>query len=201
MSYPCVICDAILYETDTVATCSFCGQETPAEYLCPNGHYFCEECRLADLPQVVERVCEGTRETDPGLIVNLIMKHPIVVMHSPRHHVLVAPAMLAALANSGQRPLKPGRLESAIKRTGDIPFAVCGTRGECGGAGFHSDRGLVSQGQGAVAGPARYRRGAAGHRRGRRSPLLQTERLTVPGDGGRFPEARVGPGLAIDHPL
>ncbi len=133
-SYPCVICDAILYETDTVAMCSFCGQETPAEYLCPNGHYICEECRLADLPQVVERVCEGTRETDPSIIVNLIMKHPIVVMHSPRHHVLVAPAMLAALANSGQRPLKSGRLESAIKRTDDIPFAVCGTRGECGAA-------------------------------------------------------------------
>jgi hypothetical protein len=66
MSYPCVICDADLYETDTVAVCSFCGRETPAGYLCPNGHHVCEECQLADPLQVVEWVCEGTRERDPG---------------------------------------------------------------------------------------------------------------------------------------
>lgn len=76
MPYPCAICDADLYETDTVAVCSFCGRETPAEYLCPNGHHVCEECQLADPLQVVERVCEGTRKPDPGAVVNLIMKHP-----------------------------------------------------------------------------------------------------------------------------
>jgi hypothetical protein len=134
MSYPCVICDAELYETDAVAVCSFCGRETPAGYLCPNGHHVCEECQLADPLQVVEQVCEGTREPDPGAVVNLIMKHPAMVMHGPVHHALVAPAVLAALANSDQRPRKPGRLGSAIKRTADIPFAVCGTRGECGAA-------------------------------------------------------------------
>jgi len=79
---PCVICGAELYETDTVAVCSFCGRETPAEYLCPNEHHICEECQLAHPLQAVERVCEGTWETDPGLIVNLIMKHPVMVMHS-----------------------------------------------------------------------------------------------------------------------
>lgn len=134
MSYPCVICDADLYETNAPAVCSFCGQETPAGYVCPNGHHICEPCQLADLPEMVERVCEGTRETNPCAIVNLMMKHPLIVMHSPQHHVLVAPAILAALSNTGQRPLKPGRISSAIKRTEDIPFAVCGTRGECGAA-------------------------------------------------------------------
>ena len=131
---PCVICGAELYETDTVAVCSFCGRETPAEYLCPNGHHICEECQLADPLQAVERVCGGTWETDPGLIVNLIMKHPVMVMHSPYHHVLVAPAVLAALSNSDQRSLKSGRLASAIERTADIPYGVCGTHGECGAA-------------------------------------------------------------------
>ena len=46
----------------------------------------------------------------------------------------MAPAVLAALNNKGLQVLKPGRLASAIKRTADIPFAVCGTRGECGAA-------------------------------------------------------------------
>lgn len=134
MSYTCAVCDQELFEIDGVAVCYFCGQLTPAEYLCPNDHHICEECQLASWPQVIERVCQNSRECEPGAIVNRIMKHPISVMHSPQHHVLIAPAVLTALHNSGQRPLKPGRLASAIERTTDIPFAVCGTRGECGAA-------------------------------------------------------------------
>jgi hypothetical protein len=134
VSYPCVICNAELIEVDTTATCSFCNQEAPAAYLCPHGHHICEACQLADLPEMVERVCAGTEETDPAAIVNLMMKHPLVVMHSQQHHVLVAPAVLAALANTGQYTLKPGRIAAAIKRTAEVPFAVCGTRGECGAA-------------------------------------------------------------------
>jgi len=134
MSYNCVICGGEQEQLDTSAVCTFCGQETPAQYLCASRHHICEECQLADWPQVVERVCEGTRETDPAAIVNLIMKHPMSVMHSPQHHIVVTPAVLAALSNSGLRPLKTGRVASAIERTKGIPLGVCGSRGECGAA-------------------------------------------------------------------
>jgi hypothetical protein len=134
MSYLCVVCGAELELVNKLAACTFCGLETPVRYQCAAGHYICEECQLADWPQVVERVCEGSRETDPAAIVNLIMKHPMSVMHSPQHHILVTPAVLAALRNSGQRPLALGRLASAIERTRGIPLASCGTRGECGAA-------------------------------------------------------------------
>jgi hypothetical protein len=134
MSYRCVVCGGELEQVDTVAACTFCGHEAPAQYLCSAGHHICEECQLADWPQVVERVCEGTRERDPVAIANLIMKHPMAVMHSPQHHILVAPVVLAALRNNGLRPLKPGRLASAIERTRGIPLGTCGTRGECGAA-------------------------------------------------------------------
>lgn len=130
----CFVCGGELEQVDTVAECTFCGRETPAQYLCATKHHICEECQLADWPQVVERVCEGTRELDPIAIANLIMKHPMAVMHSPQHHILVAPVMLAAMRNNGLRALKPGRLESAIERTRGIPMGVCGTRGECGAA-------------------------------------------------------------------
>lgn len=134
MSYFCVVCGGELEQVDRVAVCIFCGQETRAQYLCTAGHHICEECQLADWPQVVERVCEGSHATDPAVIVNLIMKHPMSVMHSPQHHILVTAAVLAALRNSGVRPLKPGRLASAIERTKGIPLGVCGSRGECGAA-------------------------------------------------------------------
>ncbi|HMN60332.1 MAG TPA: DUF5714 domain-containing protein [Anaerolinea sp.] len=134
MTYLCTVCGSELFRTDTEAACTFCGQKTPARYLCPNGHHICEECQLADWPKVVERVCEGSQATDATDIVNLIMKHPMSVMHSPQHHILVTPAVLSALRNSGQHPLSTGRLASAIERTKGIPMGACGTRGECGAA-------------------------------------------------------------------
>lgn len=134
MSYPCSLCGRELEKVDTVAVCTFCGHETPAQYLCAAGHHICEECQLADWPEVVERVCEGSRATDPAAIVNLIMKHPMSAMHSPQHHILVTPAVLAALHNSELCPLKPGRLASVIERTQGIPMGACGMRGECGAA-------------------------------------------------------------------
>jgi len=134
VTYLCVVCGDKLEQVDTVAVCTFCGHETPARYQCPKGHHICQECQLADWPQVVERVCDGSHDADPVAIVNLIMKHPMSVMHSPQHHIMVTPAVLAALRNSGQRPLTPGRLASAIKRTRNIPLGACGIRGECGAA-------------------------------------------------------------------
>lgn len=134
MPYSCSMCDAELIEVDTTAICSFCNQEAPAQYLCPQGHHICETCQLAHLPEVVERVCAGTEETDPAAIANLMMKHPLIAMHSRQHHALVAPAALAALRNTGRHPLASTAIGAAIKRTSDIPFAVCGTRGECGAA-------------------------------------------------------------------
>ncbi len=134
MAYPCVICGSELQLVNTTAVCSFCNQETPTRYLCEKGHHICEECQLADWPQVVIRVCEGSKETDPSKIVNLILKHPMAVMHSPQHHIVVTPAFLSALRNSGIRLLSSGRLSSAIERTQGIPLGACGTRGECGAA-------------------------------------------------------------------
>lgn len=132
MLYHCSICGAELIERETEAICTFCGRLTPAEYICPQGHHICEECQLAPMPQVVEWVCENTTEKDPSHIVNLIMKHPAMLMHSAQHHFIVAPVILAALANAGEFTLHKGRIRAALRRSSDIPFATCGTRGECG---------------------------------------------------------------------
>jgi len=134
MAYPCVICGSELQRVDTTAVCTFCNQESPARYLCKNGHHICEQCQLADWPLVVERICDGSTETDPSRIANWIMKHPMAVMHSPQHHIIVTPVFLSALRNSGVRSLNPGRLSSAIERTQGIPLGACGMRGECGAA-------------------------------------------------------------------
>ena len=134
MAYLCPICGAELREEHTRAVCSFCAEETAVEWRCPNGHAVCEACQLADLPEMIRRVCAGSHETDPASITNRMMRHPLVTEHGPQHHLLVAPAVLTALANSGQRPLKPGQLGAAIRRSSRVPYGACGTRGECGAA-------------------------------------------------------------------
>lgn len=136
MSYPCLICgaDLIELESETPSRCTFCGQVQPVYYLCPNGHAVCDDCQVAEPAEFIRRVCAGTQETDPIAIANLIMKHPIMVMHGPHHHALVAPVALTALANRGQIEFRPQRLEAVMHRTADIPMGVCGTRGGCGAA-------------------------------------------------------------------
>jgi hypothetical protein len=134
MAYICSVCGSELIQAGSTVPCTFCGQPSPAKYLCPNGHHICDDCQLADWPEAVERICAGSHETDPARIVNLIMKHPMSVMHSPQHHILVTAAVLAALGNTGQKSIPTGRLTAAIERTKGIPLASCGTRGECGAA-------------------------------------------------------------------
>lgn len=134
MVYYCPICSEELNRVDQLAICTFCGKETQARYLCSQGHHICDECQLADWPDLVERVCEASSEKDPSRIVNLLMKHPMSIMHSPQHHIIVTAAILSALRNTGIKPLKPGRLASAIERTKGIPLGSCGMRGECGAA-------------------------------------------------------------------
>lgn len=134
MSDGCFFCGGELEPVNTMAVCTFCGCEAPAQLLCAARHHICEDCQLADWPQVVERICEGSRQKDPAAIANLVMRHPMSVMHSPQHHILIAPVILAALRNSGLHSFGPGRLASAIERTKGIPLGVCGSRGECGAA-------------------------------------------------------------------
>lgn len=134
MVYNCPICGEELKKVDQLAICTFCGKESQARYLCSQGHHICDECQLADWPDLVERVCENSKETDPYKIVNLIMKHPMSIMHSPQHHIMVTPAFLSALRNSGKYNFGPGRIASAIERTKGIPLGSCGSRGECGAA-------------------------------------------------------------------
>lgn len=132
--YLCLICGQEMEKTEKKENCVFCGKREKADYLCPDGHYICEECRLADVCELIERVCRNTKETDPLRLVNLIMHHPAIPMHSAHHHYLITPIVLTVLANLGQYRLKAGRIKSAIKRTADIPYAVCGSRGDCGAA-------------------------------------------------------------------
>lgn len=128
----CPICGQELQERESVCICSFCGKQEQGEWVCPSGHYTCEDCRLASPAEAIERVCLETRSQNPLEIADLLMRHPAFKDHGVEHHLLVAPVMLAALANSNQTRVDKAKIHSAIKRLVDIPIGVCGSRGDCG---------------------------------------------------------------------
>jgi hypothetical protein len=127
----CPLCGAELQEKRRMQTCSYCGALEECDWFCPDDHFICEECRTAQPVEIVERVCRVTTSPDPVWIANLIMRHPLFSESGPEHHLLVAPAILAALRNQGQR-VKRSAVRAALGRMKDIPVGVCGTRGDCG---------------------------------------------------------------------
>lgn len=130
--FTCPICKSELIETNQVAICSFCGNQEEAEYICPNGHYQCDDCRMTTQTEIIERVCLHTKNSNPIAIANLIMKHASFNQYGVEHHELVAPVILAAIRNTGKIDVTDGRIKAAIKRGSKIPYGYCGIMGTCG---------------------------------------------------------------------
>jgi len=130
----CIICDKPMQPKREIAVCSFCGKKEVSDYVCPDGHYVCEDCRTASLEEIVKKVCVATRETDPVKIAILLMKHPAIQMYGPEHHYLVSNVLLAALRNLGKFNIDKSSFEEAIKRGKRMPLGSCGLLGTCGAA-------------------------------------------------------------------
>ena len=130
----CIICNKPLQLTWEIAECSFCGKKEIGDYVCPEGHYICEECRAASSAEIVKKVCITMRETDPMKIAILLMKHPAIQTYGPEHHFLVSSVLLAALGNLGKFNIDNSAFEEAVKRGKRIPLGSCGLLGACGAA-------------------------------------------------------------------
>ncbi|MEM4246675.1 MAG: hypothetical protein QW390_05215, partial [Candidatus Bathyarchaeia archaeon] len=81
--YRCVVCDSEMSPSPLEAECSYCGKREKTDYICPRGHYVCEECRLSDAEKLVRKTCKHIKDGDPLRIAKLLMRHPAVSMHGP----------------------------------------------------------------------------------------------------------------------
>jgi hypothetical protein len=133
--YYCIICGKLMQSTTENAVCSYCKKEEKADYVCPNGHYVCEECRLASGEQLILKTCKASVEVDPIKLAILLMKHPAIPMHGPEHHYLVGCSILSALKNSKKFEIKDKDLEGFLRRVKKFPYGSCGLLGVCGAAG------------------------------------------------------------------
>jgi len=133
-TFYCCICNKPMSPSLEIVSCSFCGKREKADYVCPESHYICEECRLASSEILVEKVCKATKETDPIKIALLLMKHPAVPMHGPEHHYLVCASILAALRNLDKFKIDDSAFDMAISRGKKVLLGSCGFWGVCGSA-------------------------------------------------------------------
>ncbi len=129
--FPCPICGTILEKHATAAECMYCGKKEETNFICPEGHFQCESCRLSDPQEIIERTCDNHDGTDPFELADLIMKHSSFNPHGIEHHLLVAPVILTVCKNSGV-DISLKKIKTAMNRVKDIPYGACGSRGACG---------------------------------------------------------------------
>lgn len=130
----CILCNKPMQRSSKIIKCSFCGKKENADYVCPDGHYVCEDCRIAPPDKLVTKVCKATEEKDPMKIAILLMKHPAIQMYGPEHHYLVSCVLLAALKNVGKFEIDDSAFEKAVSRGKRILLGSCGLWGVCGAA-------------------------------------------------------------------
>jgi len=130
--YFCIVCGKPLYSPPGEAACSFCGNREKADYVCPDGHYVCEACRLASAQDLVMRTCEASNETDPMQIALLLMKHPAIPLHGSENHLVTAYSLLTALRNSGKIGVGKPEFHKANQRVKRASHGICGSWGVCG---------------------------------------------------------------------
>lgn len=131
-TYFCIVCGNRLSTVVGETVCSYCGKRERADYVCPDGHYVCEACRLASAQDLVWKTCEASNETDPMRIALLLMKHPAIPLHGSENHLVTAYSLLTALRNSGEVQVGKPEFHKANQRVKRASHGICGSWGVCG---------------------------------------------------------------------
>lgn len=132
IKFYCSICGEELIQKEGTYKCTYCGKEEIGEYICPNEHYICEDCRILNQEEITIKFLNYTKEGDILKNLNLLMKHPSFNIFGKEHHFILGPVVLTSLKNQGKINWDTRRNIALIKRTSFIPYGVCGTIGTCG---------------------------------------------------------------------
>lgn len=79
-------------------------------------------------------LCLTQNSKNPIQIARQLMHDPIIAMHGPEHHFLDGAALLTAVHHSGVEFDLTSSLEELLKRSSQMPGAICGHWGVCGSA-------------------------------------------------------------------
>jgi len=131
--YRCFICGKPMKRVHKRVPCIYCGKEEISDFICENGHYICQECRLSKPRELVMKTCLASKEKDPIVLATKLMLHPAIPMHGPEHHYLTSAVLVTVAKNNGIEPFE-NSIRDAINRSRRIPLGACGLWGDCGAA-------------------------------------------------------------------
>mgnify|MGYP006274261931 CR=1 FL=1 len=131
----CMVCGAPLqYRTAAEPqACHYCGQTSPANALCAEGHFVCDACHGEDALEVIRHLLVHSTECDLIALLDRIRRHRAVPIHGPEHHSLVPGILVAAYRNAGGS-VGEAEIEQAIRRGATIAGGSCAFLGICGAA-------------------------------------------------------------------
>ncbi len=126
----CMICgEELSYLTAAIpVTCTYCGKQESANIHCPAGHYVCNECHASDSIQVITQFCLSSPSKNPMKMAMTIMKHPVMPMHGPEHHAMIAAVLVTAYKNLTGKATDED-IKEAIRRGATVPGGYCGLYG------------------------------------------------------------------------
>lgn len=76
VKFYCSICKSELIENEGIYKCIYCGNEEKSEYICPNGHYICEECRILNQEEITIKFLNYSKEVNILKNLYLLLRHP-----------------------------------------------------------------------------------------------------------------------------
>ena len=134
-NFNCLICGSPLEYLllNEEMTCYYCGKKFSANVRCNQGHYVCDACHAKDAYGVITSYLLTTKQNDPMLMAEDLMKHPAVKMHGPEHHYLVPAVLVTAYCHvAGRMGELEHLLNETAKRASIVPGGFCGFYGSCG---------------------------------------------------------------------
>jgi len=129
----CMICgEELEYLTAAVpAACVYCGKKESANIHCPSGHYVCNECHASDSIKMITQFCLVTNSKNPMEMAITIMKHPVIPMHGPEHHAMIAAVLVTAYKNLTGKATDDD-IKEAIRRGASVPAVTAAFSGLMG---------------------------------------------------------------------
>jgi len=131
----CGVCGRpLIYQTEPISMrCLFCHKTYDTNIYCAEGHYVCDSCHEREALDILRQVVSSSISIDPSEILEAIMSHSSVPMHSPEHHAMVPAVITAAVRNAGYT-IPHEAIEHAIIRGAKVPGGWYGFYGACGAA-------------------------------------------------------------------
>ncbi|MDO5843872.1 MAG: DUF5714 domain-containing protein [Methanocorpusculum sp.] len=113
--------------------CDICGKDIITNFVCPNGHHMCNDCRYEGVLDDIKRICMHTKSKNPVSIAVEVMATTKLSLIGCKHYLLSPISIYTAYKNAGGKVNDfEGTLEKIYNRVMTIQTSQCRLGNVCG---------------------------------------------------------------------